>query len=396
MDMENQFEKYSDEQARRIAYLVAGYVRGTISKKEHDELDEWICASDENLELFEKLTDDKNIEEATSWMQKIETEKALEEKKRSISFNKPKSNTIRIRVLSYVAAACVILVIGLFIFKPFAKKGSAIEPISNSTDILPGSNQATLTLEDGKVIILEQAKKDTAINERVKISQQEGKIVYAEQTTDEQMQYHTLNVPRKGQYKLVLPDGTKAWINAESSIKYPVAFGEKERRVFITGEVYFEVAKNKTKPFRVVVNNIVVEAIGTAFNVNAYSNEPYISTTLIEGSVLVSNGKTENLLTPGQQARISENDFTVSAIEANDVIAWKNNRFNFVNEPLDVIMRQIERWYDASVVYETMPTDHFNALDMSRDVPVSKLLHFLELTKRVHFKIEKKTITVMK
>lgn len=394
--MSNPFEKYSDEQAHRIAYLVAGYIRGTISKKEHDELDEWICESDENMELFETLTDEKNIKEATNWMQKVQTEKALEEKKNSINFNKPKMKVVWIRLLPYVAAACLLLLVGLIVFKPFTTKNSSIEVVNNSSDILPGSNQATLTLETGGVVILDQTKNDTSINEQVKILRQDGEIVYASQTTNEPMKYHTLNVPRKGQYKLVLPDSTKVWINAESSIRYPLAFDEKERRVFITGEVYFEVAKNKARPFRVVVNDIVVEAVGTAFNVNAYSNEPYTSTTLVEGSVLVSNGKKENLLIPGQQARISEKDFTITGIEGNDVIAWKNNRFNFVNAPLDVIMRQIERWYDATVVYETMPVDHFNAIDVPRDVPVSKLLYYLEKTKRVHFKIENKTITVMK
>jgi transmembrane sensor len=391
--MENQFEKYSDKQAHRVAYLVAGYIRGTISKKEHDELDEWICENDENMELFEKLTDEKNIEEATRWMQSVQTEEALREKKKTINFKKPK--TIWMRSLPYVAAACIILIIGLIVFKPFTKKDTS-EVVNNPSDILPGSNQATLFLENGKVVELNQAKNDTVIDGRVRILQQVGELVYTSQETNEPMKYHTLNIPRKGQYKLVLPDGTKVWINSESSIRYPIAFDEKERRVFITGEAYFEVAKDKSKPFRVVINDIVVEALGTAFNINAYSNEPFLSTTLIEGSVLVSNGKTENILSPGQQAKISGTDFTINNVEVNDVVAWKNNRFNFVNAPLDVIMRQIERWYDATVVYETMPTDHFNALDVPRDVPVSKLLHFLELTKRVHFKIENNKITVMK
>src|SRR5436190_441593 len=236
--MDNQFEKYTDEQAHRIAYLVAGYIKGTISKKEHDELDEWICENDENMELFEKLTDEKNIEIATRLMQKMETEQVLEEKKKVISFNKSENKTVWIKSLPYVAAACIILIVGLIVFKPFTKKGTPVV-VNNSSDILPGSNQAILTLEDGKVVILSQDKKDTAINEQVKILRQEGEIVYTGQTTNEPMKYHTLNVPRKGQYKLVLPDGTKVWINAESSIRYPVAFDDKERRVSITGEAYF-------------------------------------------------------------------------------------------------------------------------------------------------------------
>ena len=395
--MDNQFSKYSDEEAHRIAKLIAGYIRGTLNKRDHDELDEWVAASDENMLLFEKLTDEKNIEEATHWMEKIDTEKTLKEKKKTINFIRPIQKNIWVRMLPYAVAASVIIIAGLVVFKPFNKKPNAIDNGSSlSADILPGTSKATLTLTDGKVIVLDQTANDTNINNQLRILQKQGEIVYNDHATNQPMEYHTLTIPRKGQYKLILPDGTKVWMNAESSMRYPVAFDEKERKIFVTGEAYFEVAKNKSRPFRVVIDDVVVEALGTTFNINAYSNEPYLSATLIEGSVLVSNGKTENILNPGQQAKISGADFTINNVEINDIIAWKNNRFNFVNAPLDVIMRQIERWYDAKVIYEKMPTDHFNAVDVPRDVPVSKLLRYLELTKRVHFKIENNTITVMK
>lgn len=387
-------DKYSDAEAHRIARLIAGYVRGTLSKKEHDELDEWITVNDENMQLFERLTDEKNLEEVTKWMESVDTEKALKEKKEQIVFNKPPVRKMWLRVLPYAVAASLIIVIGLFIFRPFNKKDTPTEVISNIPDILPGSDKATLTLEDGRVIRLGDIVNDTSINDQTKVLQKQGEVVYTNPTINNPMAYHTLNVPRKGQYKLVLPDGTKVWINAESSIRYPVSFDRNERKVYVTGETYFEVAKDKTKPFRVVINDIVVEALGTAFNINAYSNEPFVSTTLVEGSVLVSKKETDNVLKPGQQAKISGTDFTIADVEPSAVIAWKDNQFRFTNTPLDVIMRQVERWYDAEIVYENMPTDHFNA-DIPRDVPVSKLLHILELTKRVHFRIENKTITVM-
>ena len=200
---------------------------------------------------------------------------------------------------------------------------------------------------------------------------------------------------RKGQYKLVLPDGTKVWLNAESSIRYPVSFSADERKVFVTGETYFEVAKDKTKPFRVVANDMTVEALGTKFNINAYTNEPFVTTTLVEGSVLVSKGKTDNILKPGQQSKLSATDFAIAEVNVNDIIAWKDNQFIFPNMTLDMIMRQVERWYDAEVVFESHPTDHFN-IEISRDEPLSKLLHKLELTKRVNFKIENNKVIVMK
>lgn len=394
--MSDQFGRYSDEQAFRMAYLIAGYIRGTLSNAEHNELNEWVAASDENMLLFERLSDEQNIEEATKWIEERKTAEALQRAKEKIGFAKKSPRKTLLRFLPYTVAASVIIVAGLLYFKPFNNKNSTPEIVnSNPVDILPGSDRATLTLEDGKVITLDKKANDTSINGRIKILQQQGELVYTDQATHNSMAYHTLTIPRKGQYKLILPDGTKVWLNAESSIRYPVSFSDTERKVFVTGETYFEVAKDKTKPFRVVVDDIVVEALGTVFNINAYPDEPFVNTTLVEGSILVSKGKTDNILRPGQQAKLSATDFTIANVETNDVIAWKNNQFKFINEPLDVIMRQVERWYDAEIVYENKPSDHFNA-EVSRDVPVSKLLHFLEMTGRVRFKIEDKKIIVLK
>ncbi|MBS1577379.1 MAG: FecR domain-containing protein [Bacteroidetes bacterium] len=394
--MKEQFPNYSDQEAHRVARLIAGFVRGTLSRNEQVELDEWVAASDENMQLFERLTDEKNIEAATKWMETIETEKALEKKKEKMVFNKAATGRVWLRLLPYAVAASVIIVFGLLYFKPF--KSHDVPPeivISKTNDILPGSNKATLTFENGKIIVLDSTASDTSINGQIKILQQQGEIVYNDQSMTNNLAYHTLTIPRKGQYKLVLPDGTKVWLNAESSIRYPTSFGGNERKVFVTGETYFEVAKDKTKPFRVIVNDITVEALGTKFNINAYTNEPFVTTTLVEGSVLVSKGKTDNILKPGQQAKLSATDFTIADIDADDVIVWKDNQFRFPNMTLDVIMRQVERWYDAEIVFENHPTDHFN-IEISRDEPLSKLLHKLELTKRVNFKIENNKVIVIK
>lgn len=394
--MKEHFPNYSDQEARRVARLIAGFIRGTLSRNEQLELDEWVAANDENMQLFERLTDEKNIEAATKWMETIETEKALEKKKEKMVFNKAATGKAWLRLLPYAVAASVIIVFGLLYFKPFADNGSTPGVVDeNKVDILPGSDRATLTLEDGRVIVLDSKGSDTSINNQIRILQQQGEVVYNDQTTDNSMAYHTLTIPRQGQYKLTLPDGTKVWLNAESSIRYPVSFSGNERKVFVTGETYFEVAKDKSKPFRAVADDVMVEALGTRFNINAYPDEPFMNATLVEGSVLVSNGKTDNILKPGQQAQLSAIGFSIANVETADIIAWKDNQFKFVNTPLDVIMRQVERWYDAEVVYESKPTDHFNA-EVSRDVPVSKLLHYLELTNRVHFKIENRKIIVMK
>ena len=393
--MDEHFDKYSDEEAYRVAYLIAGYIRETLSETEHNELDVWVAASDENMLLFERLTDEKNREGAIQWIERRNTSAALENVKEKIAFTKEGKGRGLRKIISYAIAASVLIIMGLWIYSSFIykKENSSVIVENLPADILPGSDKATLTLEDGTILLLDKKLKDTSINGQIKILQENGEIAYSGQAIADPTAYHTLTIPRKGHYKLLLPDGTKVWLNAASSIRYPIAFSGTERKVFVTGEAYFEVAKDKTKPFRVVANDLVVEALGTAFNVNAYADEPYISTTLLEGSVLITKGNTENVLKPGQQARVAGTEFSIINAAGGEVTAWKNNQFKFTDLPLDVIMRQIERWYDAEIIYENKPADHFNA-EISRDVPVSKLLHILELTNRVHFNIEGNKIIV--
>src|SRR5688572_4895755 len=391
--MKESFSNYSDKEAFRVARLIAGYIRGTLSKSEHRELDDWVAASDENMQLFERLTDEKNIEEAIQWMESIETEKALQEKKSKLVFKRPRE---AIRFWRYAVAASIIITAGIlmYVFRDSNNEKKNNVVVTNSEDLLPGSDKATLALSNGKIIILGETDRDTTINEQIKILSQKGEIVYSNKDSEKELEYHTLTIPRKGHYRLVLPDGTQVWLNSESSIRYPTAFTGKERKVFVTGETFFEVAKNKDKPFIVVTGDVQVEALGTQFNINAYSNEPFLTATLIDGAILVSNSKNENMLKPGQQAQIAPNNFSVVVADTMDVVAWKNDQFKFTNATIDVIMRQVERWYDAEVVYENKPTAHFYA-DIPRNVPVSKLLRFLELTDKVHFKIEGSKIIVL-
>jgi len=379
------------KQAYRTAYLIAGFLKHTLTEEEKDELDEWILANDENMILFEKMTDEKNLAQANDWFKKMNIEDEFVKAKKRKNTKKP------MRFWQYYAAAAIIiaLMVGIYFYQTSGNEKTTPPITVKKQDMMPGSNKAILTLDDGKKIQLRSDGADTTINKQVKILRKDGQLIYDSSMRTKELVYHILSVPRKGQYKLVLPDGTKVWLNAESSIKYPVAFVGKERRVYVTGETYFEVAKDKEKPFRVVANNITVEALGTQFNVNSYPNEPFYSTTLVEGSVIVTKGSKENILKPGQQARLTENDFQIVKANIDSAIAWKNNEFKFINTPIDAIMRQIERWYDAEVEYKDKVNLHLNAT-IGRDVPVSKLLEIFEQTNQVHFKIEEKKIIVMK
>lgn len=375
-----------------MAFLVSGFLKGNLTEEEKEELDQWILASEENMILFEKLTDEKNLAEAAEWFRKMDVEDELEQTKRKIAGRKRAPIW---RYIAIAAASIAVLFTAVYLYKTAPVNEDEKMIAVDRKDLLPGNEKALLTLEDGRQISFDETKRNETITDNMSVVGGDGQLEYRLDGEIGELIFHTLTVPRKGHFKLLLPDGSKVWLNAESSIRYPVVFGKNERRVFVTGETFFEVAKDKNRPFSVVVGEIVVEALGTEFNVNAYPNEPRAAVTLVEGSVMVTRGKMDNLLQPGQQARIDENSFEITPADVDGVTAWRNNLFRFKNTPLEEIMRTVERWYDADVEYREPVSLHLNAT-IERDVPVSKLLNILGKTEQVHFTIEGKKIIVMK
>ena len=273
---------------------------------------------------------------------------------------------------------------------------------ANGADqLLPGGDRAILMLGNGDKLVL-----DSLANGQ--LAKQEGALIYksAGGQLDYQQQsstdgdhkktvYNTLYTPRGGQYKLILPDGTKVWLNANSSIRYPTVFNQTERKVDITGEVYFEVAKvfaekgGGRKPFKVMVKdlspnrNMEIEVLGTHFNVNAYTNEPAIRTTLFEGSVRLEKDNDKYLLQPGQQAAFSTNgeNKILSEINAEEVLAWKNGFFVFDHTDLQTVMRQLERWYDVQVEYRGAVPDMRFGGEIPRSARLQEVLNTLQKSK---------------
>jgi ferric-dicitrate binding protein FerR (iron transport regulator) len=411
--MNNKFDKYSDEVAYRVAYLIAGFIRSTLSRNEHNELDEWVAASDENMLLFERLTDEKNIEEATKWIEERKTGEALRRAKEKISFSKPAPRTAGLRFLSYAVAASVIIVAGLVLLKPFrGKNHDDHSTVSMKQDIDPGGNKAVLTLADGRKVILDSAANGVLAREgNTDITKNAGQLEYESNKPGAgEILYNTISTAKGGQYNITLSDGSRVWLNAGSSIYFPVVFNSNERIVTLTGEAYFEVAPSISpngggkRPFFVRFSipsgeGGVVEVLGTHFNVNAYTDEPEIKITLAEGSIKILRSAQNDkavVLKPGQQAQINrQGEIKTGTANLEEALAWKDGQFLFKDALIEDIMRQVARWYDAEIVYENKPDYHFNAT-VPRNVPVSKLLHFLELTNRVHFKIENQKIIVLK
>jgi ferric-dicitrate binding protein FerR (iron transport regulator) len=270
---------------------------------------------------------------------------------------------------------------------------------SNKNDVAPGSNGAVLTLADGSVIVLDSAGEGKLAKQgNTSILKSGGSVQYIAQagTGGGSLAYNTIATPRSRQFQLVLEDGTKVWLNAESSIRFPAAFDKKERRVDITGEAYFEVAKNANRPFTVSVNGMQVQVLGTHFNINSYNDEPAIHTTLLEGSVKVIKDKEARMLVPGQQAQLENNGGfnIVKNVNTSEIVAWKNELFSFHDTDLKNLMRQVSRWYDVEIVMpQNIAAVTFNG-KISRKSNLSDVLKMLELTDEVSFSIEGKKVIV--
>lgn len=389
---------YSDEKAHRIAYLVLGYLRKNLTHAEHDELDAWVEESDENMLLFEELTDEKNIEANLAWMESIQTEKALEKTSKQLQFVSPAKSKRR-KLWPFIAAAsAIITIVAVYLIQP-KKASRGIEPVKLAThEALPGGNRATLTLSDGRIINLEEKSTGIIQNEwGTKIEKKEdGLLMYEKLTKTKQIYYNTISIPRGGQYALTLSDGTKVWLNALSSLRFPEQFSASERVVELSGEAFFHVSKDKQHPFIVKMNEKdQVKVLGTQFNVSSYADEETKKITLIEGSVQVRSENNRLQLDPGQQARINQGKLLLEKhADTEAAIGWKNGEFVFRDADIYSIMRQAERWYDVNVIYRTTSSEHFN-FSISRNEPLSKILHLMELTGKIHFKIENKSIYVL-
>jgi ferric-dicitrate binding protein FerR (iron transport regulator) len=304
-----------------------------------------------------------------------------------------------------IAAAILLLGTGTYMWMTRAPKpGLTAKALKN--DVQPGGNKAVLTLANGSTIILDSARNGSLAQQgnATVIKQNDGQLAY--NTLNEkptEVLYNTLSTPRGGQYQLALPDGSKVWLNAASSIRYPTAFTGKQRSVEITGEAYFEIAKNADMPFIVKMLSAAgdkgeVRVLGTRFDVNAYNDEETVRTTLVEGSVSVEKDAARALLKPGQQARmtLSGKMDVLDNADVEEVLAWKNGRLLLKHADMATILRQAARWYDVDVVYKDRIEGDTYTVSIPRNVPLSQVTRVLETMSGAHFTIDGKVITVSK
>ena len=305
------------------------------------------------------------------------------------------------------AAAMLLLIAGAWFLTDVKKQQQPAQTQQPQiVEIPPGQEGAVLTLADGSKVLLDTMGNGAFTHQNgAELYLQNGQLEYKKSgEADGAETYNTLATPKGRQFRIVLPDGTVAWLNAASSIRYPTGFTKDIRRVDITGEVYFEAAaatkQGKKIPFVVNAGNrFEVEVLGTHFNVNAYADEPLLNTTLLEGKVAVTGARTKQkvVLEPGQQASLQmkpgAKELSVRKAATGKVMAWKNGVFDFDDARIDEVMRQLKRWYDIDVKYESGVPDIEFVGKMTRDIPLNGLLIALEKS-NVHFRLEGRTLVV--
>lgn len=396
----------------RLTLLIEKYLSGKATEEEKRQIENW-------YESFDTLGPE--FEEGDPWRTDRSLEKSLEAIKGKIAQDTEEMPAWRLRRKRFrwwhaAAAAAVLVFISEMVYLSFHKtdesKMAAAVP-SEIKDFEPGGNRAVLTLGNGQQIVLDSTNNGLLSvqgNTRV-IKLNNGQLAYnsyrpatgngqrtADNASPAVVQYNTISTPRGGSYEIVLPDGSKVWLNAASSVRFPTVFAGEKREVQITGEAYFEVAGDAAKPFVVKQGEVEIQVLGTRFNVMAYHNEPDVKVTLLEGAVRVKQQATgrEQMMKPGEQAQIGQDGRMrlVAGADVKETVAWKNNLFWFDNDDVQAVMRQLSRWYDADIVIKDDIPDLFTG-SIPRDMTFSKVFEVLQQTGSIQYKIEdNKTVII--
>lgn len=427
----------SDQQDLKTMQYIGGLffrrLNDDLSESDQIALDEWINQQDPaSQRFFEEMTDWEQIQAALQSLYLYDTESALADVQKKIHLEsvlaistseEPETLSVepivpenrRYRRYRYILAAIFFtLLIGVSVVVTLTKRKSDIAslPVAQrfKNDVSPGGEKAILRLADGSQIALDSASNGELARQgatRV-MKLTNGQVTYNAHPSSgsSSVSYNTISTPRGGQYQVVLPDGSKVWLNAASSLKFPTVFAGEERLVELTGEAFFQVAKNAAKPFKVAVTPVsgggggdpmIIEVLGTEFNVMAYSDEDDRRTTLIDGAVKVAVNNEQVVLRPGQQGRVMNSTSSlnvVSNVNTDKVMAWKTGYFYFQNEDIQSVMRVISRWYDVSIQYEGKITEDKFSGTMRMNNNISELLTLLEMGS-VHYRIEGRKIIVL-
>lgn len=367
------------------------HLDGTMSEAERQQLDAWKNESIENQKIWSRLTSETELAEALKEMHTYDEQAGWDVLKQRLGANEKYATNRFKRWFPRFAAAAMIsgLLIGSYYYfssPPNDEKdnGNKLAVIQSDNDKLPGREGALLILPNGEELSLDTLQNGAIIDATTKISNKNGHLVWEQNTREKNKaaQWNTIITRRGRQFNITLSDGSKVWLNSASSIRFPSAFPGNERTVQITGEVYFEVAHMRAKPFRVQTGKLEIEVLGTTFNINAFEDEQAVRTTLINGKVLVKTAGQATPLEPGQQASFYSADSQLKIDKDADlqtIMAWRSGMFEFNDLELGDIMRQISRWYDVDIVFEGEPGHEKYGGAISKQLPLKNVLRMLEV-----------------
>lgn len=393
-----------DEQVFKVSRLIFREMTGVISDKERRYLEWWKGRNPDNERLYQELKNGRQMMDKVKQLEEVDVMRSLEGMHLRI---REAEHRWRLRRWQWgVAAAAVIAVfVGCFYLFPQDQELEVVPLAAVRQPIKAGGARAVLRLEDGRVVNLDTLAQGAKIGNMEAVKVDERRLSYtvkekANKKEKKELVYNEVEVPRSGEFDLVLADGTVVWLNAESKLRYPVEFVGKERRVFLEGEAYFAVAKNAGMPFRVEILHQTVEVLGTEFNVSGYADEESVYTTLVTGKVKVATDRGEDMaLVPGEQSVLDcrSGQLDKRKVDVEKIVAWKKGMFILEEQTLEQIMQKLARWYDMEVFYRNSELKKivFKGV-VPRYADLEEVLNILEKTNEVRFDVQGRTVSVFK
>ena len=379
----------------RIVRLIRLYLSGALSEGERQELELWIDQNDGNRRFFEDMKQGNRFAEEFPEFCQIDMERGWVRFEQHI--RQERRNSWR-RVLKYVAAIVVPVAIGFSIWLLNREEKNSILPISEMIE--PGQVKATLELPGGKTLALKDMKQgEIEVDKGLKAMQTTQGLVYDSTVVlnVEELKFNTLKIPRGGEFRLTLADGTRVILNSATRLKYPVAFGQRERKVYLDGEAYFEVTKNVDHPFIVRTEKSAIRVLGTSFNVCSYTDDKFEQTTLVNGAVEVLYRDQLYRLKPGEQFEMQAGNECpeVKKVDVKLYMSWQEGIFRFQDMPLDELVLKLQRWYNVNFFFanESCRKYHFTGA-IRKDVDFKEFIDLIELVTKVQFSVKENTIII--
>lgn len=376
------------EKIYQIVALLLAESERPLTDQEKSVLREWLDEDPDNRVLYDSLKNTEHMPDRIKKLATYDSEKAWSKFVRS---TKDKRRHVSIPRFIWYAAVVIPLIFGVYFI--YQSNTTIEEKIEIPSGIQPGTGKAILELTDGSIVNLEKEDKQIREYDGTIVQNTQSQLIYKSITNKqnaEKNRYHTIRIPRGGEFQLTLSDGTKVWLNAETILKYPVSFSNTMREVFVEGEAFFEVAKDVDRPFVVQTRDMKVNVYGTSFNIKAYPDEKNLTTTLVSGKISLTQSidDEEYLLLPNEQAIVTNLGIIIEKVNVDQFIAWKNGRILFEENTMEEIFNELSRWYNIEIAYANDDIRKLKfSIDMIRYSEFDKILEIIELTKKVKFEV---------